>query len=397
MISETNKKMLTILANALHNKPSDSVDPAEWPDILKELNDQSVFAIPSETLDLDSIDQTEKFKYIQKVTRNIQTFHKVLSEQQKLFDLLNEKQIKAVVLKGAAAAVHYPVPHLRCMGDIDIIVKKEDFEKAFHTLCEAGYKNEDTLERYYRHVGFRSEKNVEIELHNFFSASSNKDQNAILDKYIFDALDNPEKIKIAKYEAVMLPTLENGLVLLAHINQHLGTGLGLRQIIDWMCYIEKHLDDEFWKSEFEKTADKIGMKKLAMVSTAMCKKYLGMNEDITWADELSNDSVCDELMEYILNHGNFGRKDSTESKMVSVMRNFKNPFKAIAELQKTGCRTWKTLDKHSWLRPFAWLYQLFRWIRRGTKNGVTIFSTKQYSEKEQAETEFLNKLGITKL
>ena len=45
----------------------------------------------------------------------------------------------------------------------------------------------------------------------------------------------------------MFPPLENGLVLLGHINQHLEEGLGLRQILDWALYVDKALDDDAWE------------------------------------------------------------------------------------------------------------------------------------------------------
>lgn len=60
----------------------------------------------------------------------------------------------------------------------------------------------------------------------------------------------------------VLPPLENGLVLLAHVNQHLGSGLGLRQILDWQMFVDAHLTDELWERGFQHAAQQIGMEKL---------------------------------------------------------------------------------------------------------------------------------------
>lgn len=397
MISNQNKLMLKILSNSLHKIKSEPIGMSDWTAVSKELIDQSVLAITSDSINLEKTDENEKILNLQKTTRTIQIFNKIMTEQSKIFQLLNEANIDTVVLKGAAAAIYYPNPSLRCMGDIDIIVNQKDFEKAFHILCESGYTNIDTLDHYDRHICFKSKKGIEIELHNYFSTSRNKKQNEILDRFVFKGISNAETKKIGKNEFKMLPKLENGLVLLSHINQHLSSGLGLRQIIDWMCYVEKNLDNEFWKNEFSKAADSIGMKTLAKATTAMCKKYLDLNSDITWADDLDNMEICDELMEYILNHGNFGRKEAASTNTVSVLRAMKNPFKGIAYLQKTGCYTWKALKKHKWLKPFAWIYQIFRWINHGKKGGVTLSSAKESAIKEQNETNLMKKLGITKI
>ena len=105
-------------------------------------------------------------------------------------------------------------------GDIDIIVKPEEFENTFHILCQNGYTNQSTLHAYYRHIGFSSPNGIEIELHNFFSTSDNREQNTILDNHIFIAIENRTIVSICGYDASVLPALENGIVLLAHINQH---------------------------------------------------------------------------------------------------------------------------------------------------------------------------------
>ena len=68
----------------------------------------------------------------------------------------------------------------------------------------------------------------------------------------------------------MLPEVENGLVLIAHIGQHLRSGLGLRQIIDWMMYAKANLTDEFWKNEFSEPAKKSGFETLALYHISFC-------------------------------------------------------------------------------------------------------------------------------
>ena len=54
----------------------------------------------------------------------------VMHAQDQLLGLLEDNGIPCVILKGAAAAMAYPHPSLRSMGDVDFLVKRADFEKA---------------------------------------------------------------------------------------------------------------------------------------------------------------------------------------------------------------------------------------------------------------------------
>ena len=54
--------------------------------------------------------------------------------QQKLLQLLDENHIDCVILKGSAAALSYPQPILRVMGDVDFLVRKVDYEKTADLL-----------------------------------------------------------------------------------------------------------------------------------------------------------------------------------------------------------------------------------------------------------------------
>ena len=104
----------------------------------------------------------------------------------------------------------------------------------------------------------------------------------------------------------MFPPLENGLVLLEHINQHLEEGLGLRQILDWALYVDKALDDDAWEYTFAPVVRRLGLERLAITVTRMCQLYLGLRSDITWCAS-ADEKVCDSLMNYIMEQGNFGR------------------------------------------------------------------------------------------
>ncbi len=250
--------------------------------------------------------------------------------------------------------MYYPVPSCRTMGDIDVRVSAERYQDAKKLLQENGYqfKKED-----YRNSTLIKNKIV-VELHYHFS-SKEKD----IEPIIAEGLRNSVQYTVDGYSFPGLPQYINGLVLLEHVRQHLvRSGLGLRQIIDWMMYVHSVLDDEAWNSSFKYMAQETGLKKLAITMTYMCRKWFGLPDRIFWCGD-ADDELADALLTRLFADGNFGReKPVTED----AIRQLKNKNK-IGYLQKAGLRNWKAANKYLVLRPFAWLYQIWRYIRKGTR------------------------------
>lgn len=384
------QKMLEVLACALWNRGFDTYSEDIWSRIFGELRKQTVHILTVGIIDQTKLDTKIKNEYVKETAINLRKFHELMMEQDELLSLFCNHGIK-----GAAAAVYYPIPEYRCMGDIDIIVKPADFDDAFDLLCKHGYRNEQQLKDGTRHIGFRTEFGNEVELHRHFSYSFNMVQNIILDQYIYNAIDKLEIKEVCGYSIPMLPAFENGLVILSHINQHLSGGLGLRQIIDWMLYVKAELSDDNWE-RFSRVAEAIGMRKLAETTTYMCKKYLGL-ENVTWCDQ-ADAALSDELMRYILDKGNFGRNYNNENRMITkVMHSFHNPISTFRYLTAGGMSHWKAARKYIVLRPFAWIYQLGYLLRIGQNSitSVNTFSTELKQNKREAD--LLKKLGVTNI
>ncbi|MGN0334702.1 MAG: nucleotidyltransferase family protein [Lachnospiraceae bacterium] len=384
--------VFALLQAALFDSSLKMEDTVAWSEIALELAVQCVLAIPADKIELLELTDAEKKEYIWAVMGNISFWNSIMYEQQEITDLLWKASIPAAVLKGSAAAIYYPVPDYRCMGDIDLIVLPETFDKACALLEQAGYIHDDSLND--RHESFQK-NGIHIELHRYFAFLNDKEEADYLDNLIYEGIHRTERKKLGEYSFLMLPRLENGLVLLSHISQHLEGGLGLRQIIDWMLYVNSELDDQFWQDSFCSAAENIGLKKLALVTTRMCQIYLGLTEEITWCRQ-AEEALCEELMLFIMNHGNFGRKDEGSSKTIFVLYYMRNPFKFLKVLQRIGCKTWELLRKYPWLKPFAWVYQIYRWGSHGLQRSDAIRETMNDIGKAKREDKFLEKLEVTR-
>jgi hypothetical protein len=312
--------------------------------------------------------------------------------QEEVAQLLAEAGIPCAILKGASSARYYPKPEYRCMGDIDLLVLPEDLDRTLALLPE-GWK---AMSQDHRHVELRC-NSITLELHHRFSNFRDEGLCRFLDACVYEGVRQGQTVSLGSYSFPCLPKKSNGLVLLTHINQHMESGLGLRQIIDWMLFVDRELDDRFWQEEFASTARYLGLEKLAVTVTRMCQLHLGLRQDITWCKD-ADIELCEELLEHILCQGNFGRrapkKMNTAVSIISATKNLPRLFK---ELQRIGMRNWGAAQKHRILRPFAWLYQGFRFIGKAFKKEKPFRFLLQALKTEKKQGSLLDRLEVSRM
>ena len=317
--------------------------------------------------------------------------------QDSVLAVFRQAGIPVAVLKGAAAAANYPQPNSRSMGDIDLIVPPDHFEQAFSLLERLGWENDIELEINPRHAGFKKAGCPEIELHRYFSTCTNKQQAHFLDQAIYDAIPRAEWTDVAGFSVPVLPPLENGLVLLAHVNQHLGSGLGLRQILDWQMFVDAHLTDELWEHGFQHATQQIGMEKLAVTTTWLCRTYLGLQTSATWFGE-ADAQLASDLLLYIMQRGNMGRKMERGAQATrTVMHSFHSPAALIRYLYEGGRAHWAPARKHAWLAPAACLYQVGHVIRKGLSRNASMSELVTDARTAQEDINLLKRLEVTRM
>lgn len=275
------------------NYPADT----DWTEVVKEAKAQTVFGIVSPVIPVKDVS----------VEMGKATYMRLMFEQDKLVKLLDANDIPCVILKGCAAAQYYPKPYLRAMGDVDFLVPRDRFDEASIILEANNYiykfgKGEDGIRpKNERHFGY-SKNGISFEMHHHFS-SDGFDVDDILEQAVY----NRKYCILDGYKIPMLPDIENGLVLLGHINQHLkDNSLGLRQIIDLEMYVYQVMNRDYWNSRFIPVTSEIGLDKLAINVTAMCIKFFGLPNGIGLAEQ--SEYELNSLLEIIFENGNFGRK-----------------------------------------------------------------------------------------
>ncbi len=313
--------------------------------VFDEAQKHSLIALPIPCLTMLSLSAEIKEKWKKCIFQQMAYYEQYTYNESRL-----HISVPYVILKGSSAAQYYPHPEYRAMGDIDIMTKREDFEQAYQDLLADGYQVISSDER---EVGL-VKNGVMVELHRFFSSLND----VVAAKYLDDLIINNITSSHVLIDSV------NGLVLLEHISQHLESGIGLRQIIDWMLFVDQCLPDEKWP-EFRSMAETIKLEQLAIVVTRMCEIYIELPHR-EWCKNADMD-LCAQLMDYVLSCGNFGIKRSEDSDIIEkVFTQASNPISAFRLLQERGLANWKAARKYGFLRPFAWIFQLGRYIIRGS-------------------------------
>lgn len=315
-------------------------------------------------------------------------FFQILDEQTNLVKLFQKSGIPLVILKGCAAAMYYPEPLQRTMGDIDFIVPPKCFEEARRLMTNNGYEF-DHDEGDDREYSYRK-GDIILELHHHYS-----DEGWNIDPLILEGLEHPTMSELYGKVFPALPAEINGLVLLDHIRHHIRWGLGIRQIIDWMVFLHAFSGDDAWKNRFEPLVREAGLEKLAATVTKMCRIWFGFPDEITWCDYVDDDLV-QELLELVFQFGNFGHKTLNDERPVEAATINIRRKGLFRYLQTVGEINWKACQKHKSLRPFAWLYQIFYYAVKGFSalfRGKKIM--KDYGSGKR-RSDFLKNVGIDK-
>ena len=329
----------------------------DWKAVFAEMRAQTVLGLPYGWLSENEIADSElRERWLGEALRQQVIGGHLVKVQEALFQLFNDNGINAVVIKGTAASVNYPVPEYRMKGDIDLLVHEDEHALAAKLLVENGYTKLSHETEY--HMNFVKD-HVDIELHRSIPACRICNDSDFLMSMLADGIEHGVWAEENGCRFRMLPAPENGIVLLLHMMQHIKSGLGLRQVVDWMMYVDKNLDDKTWDEDFRPAAGRLGAARFACIITRMCQMYLGLDPDISWCKD-ADEEACSELFKYICGQGNFGRKRADSDRVVRFLSAARSPAAVFQRLQEGGIARWGFAREHEWARPAAWIYQSVR-------------------------------------
>ena len=160
-------------------------------------------------------------------------------------------QIPLIFLKGSHLAFHvYPFPSLRPMGDIDIIVREENIQKAIDILLESGYRSDyfsiDNLKKYNRHLPpFTKSGKRSIELH--WTLIQPKFQTSETEKIEQWMINEIEEKQFGKGKAMVFKPNAIVFQIMLHIGLNDGLRSSLKNLLDLTVIIQKYQQEIEWE------------------------------------------------------------------------------------------------------------------------------------------------------
>jgi len=368
--------------NIYLNYPAVDLSTVDWSSVYDLMKMHTIEFLPHEWLKANQLPDSSIYaswmkSYMVQKVRWIQ----LLKAQGELLALLTEHDIPCVIIKGTAAAMAYAHPSCRAIGDVDFLVKRCDYQKAAEVIRSKDYEELSEIDH---HIAFRK-RGICFELHRRLPVVDDANEDVLT--LVESGIDNREIANIGSDAFPVLPSYLNGLVLIFHINQHLRAGLGLRQIIDWMMYVDKA--DQETMDKLMLLLRQTGMERLANTVTAACQKYFGLRKGINDSKE---QYPCDAFVEYIINQGNFGRAD--ENPYAKTFLRLQNPVEVFKFCDQYGIKHWPAAKQFIFLRPLACIYGAGRVVVKAISKKLKLGDLWNQYRKSREYRKLIASLGL---
>ena len=288
--------------------------------------------------------------------------------------MVNERQIRGInricrafeanhidyiLLKGCRMKPLYPKPELRLMGDIDILVRMEQYDRIRPLMESLGFAEGNVTD----HELHWHKNHLMVELHSKLVPSYNKDFYA----YFGDGWTLAQKGQGSRYHM----TPEDEMVyLFTHFAKHYRDGgIGCRYVVDLWVFLRNNpnMDQKKIKCELDKL-------QLGEFYENICRVI-----DVWFADAPSDEKM-DFITDFIFNSGSWGtaesktasigvrdqahQKGSLRAKVIYFVR---HAFPGVQMLRDK----YTVLKKAPWLLPLVWIYRpLYKLLNKEERSSL---------------------------
>lgn len=319
-------------------------------------------------------------KFIDAGLSAIVRYEQLSYEYKAILDTFTKEKIPFIPLKGAVLREYYIEPWYRTSCDIDILVRKEDLDRAVKSLVESNnYKADKKVN--YHDVSLFSPSGVHLELH--FRILENQEN---VDELLSKVWDYAYLIENSCCEYRLTPEFLI-FYMVAHMLYHfIEGGCGVRAIIDlWFVHNKLEFDKEVLKGYVENC----GINKFYESIVKLANVWFGNDE---------HTEVTLKLEKYVINGGVYGSlKNRMKVVGVNNNNNKKYALKRIFCPYSIMKNRYPILQKHKYLLP---IFEIVRWYEtivhgkaKKLKNEIEILSSSSKAEKEEFK-KFLTELGL---
>lgn len=276
----------------------------------------------------------------------LQISERQMQALERVFAAFEKNGIDYMPLKGTNMKQLYPKPELRIMGDADVLIQMEQYEKIIPIMESLGFtpKMESDHELSWQSA------DLYLELHKRLIPSYNEEYYAYYgDGWEFARLQSGSRFAMTPEDSFVY--------LFTHFTKHYRDGgIGCRHVVDLWVYLRSYLnlDEAYIQRELEKLK--------------LLEFYQNMRRLITvWFEGAAADDKTDFMTEFIFASGSWGAMDSGAismglrnakrggsfgSKLIYVWRHL---FPGVALLKYK----YTVLQKVPWLLPVVWVIRPF--------------------------------------
>lgn len=324
MAQNSDKLFFDILRKGLWGKSEVdafcSVDDKIWREVLWLSSSQTVAGIIADGLSDCSQEVVPRQIAMRLISASVSTEHRNQQINAKITQLIPEfvkAGVPVVVVKGQAIAQCYKNPFSRMPGDIDLIVKPEDYERAkaiIRNLSGEEGTDDSGVKHFAATVG-----DIEVEVHGTIHTSLSSRINDMLDEMQAEVFaDGGSREWDCNGVDVKIPSADfDALYIFLHLLQHFFCGgLGLRQLCDMAMSLHAnkgHIDEQKLIERIERM--KIVSEWKAFI--AFLVNYLGLPEQEAPLYDRKFINQADRIWKYIRKTGNFGKNKSRKYGMNS--------------------------------------------------------------------------------
>ena len=312
----------------------------------------------------------------------------VLNEIRNNFTSYN---IQFVSVKGISISKYYPIPELRTMGDLDIVIQQKDRFRADKVLAEKGFiiqPHVDDREWIYCRNG------ITIELHDYLVYNDNVSNDTLISFF-----NN-------HWSYVDKDTLDvsfHFLFLLFHLRKHLmNYGVGFRMFYD-IALMSKNENGLKWKWIIERLND-TGLLEFALTCFSLIYRWFGVL--VPAEMKQLSETFYMQVTKNTFDNGVFGfdNLNNKSNAAVNVARNSRNYYlgmlKSAVDFVFPPYNSLLTYNPYRFVKgkpylvPIAWIYRFYRGFPK-RKLGKHWLAMKFVSKKTIIERDdYLKKWGL---
>lgn len=311
------------------------------------------------------------------------TQKEIIDEMTSLFEI---NHIKYVLFKGAQIKEYYPTPELRVMGDVDVLIEKEQRNNAKALLTKNGFEIITSNGPVYSY----KKDDVLIEVHT--KIISGKVGSANAEDYFENAIDNAA---FNGYYGSFNPNYHFEY-LITHIAHHFWFyGAGVKLICDLAVMLKKYDID------LDLVINNLGdihLDKFAKIIISICYKWFGIGKEY--------DVDTEETENFLLNYGAFGNVNRNKSAVISrkALEEGKNSslaiklgllFPSYKKMKNIPYMTF--MEGRPYLLPAGWIYRIFynyKYKKEFVNNATSSIGSKETKGQAEAELLYFEEIGL---